>query len=90
MVGVRVRNGGSAAAPAGYRVIWRSAGPTIGCEWPGPALAPGELRWLQCEYTYGGWNPNYTTTGIVDVDNDVAESNETNNQLVLMVNVRPD
>jgi hypothetical protein len=90
MVGLHIHNGGTAAVPAGYRVIWNCAGPTLGCQWTGPALAPGEARWLQCEFTYSGWNPNYTTTGIVDVDNDVAESNETNNQLVLMVNVRPD
>jgi hypothetical protein len=60
-------------------VIWRSAGATLGCEWPNRTLAAGANQWLQCEYTYGGWNNKYTTTGVVDVDRDVDE----------LVDVRP-
>ncbi len=89
MVGVRIRNrGGTDAGP--FKVIWRSAGPTIGLQWNVSSLAAGQARWLQDQYTYGGWNPNYTTTAVVDVDDEVAEADETNNELVLMVNVRPD
>lgn len=89
MAGIRIHNGGGTDAGA-FRAIWRAAGPTVGCEWPVASLASGAARWLQCEFTYSGWNPNYTTTGVVDVDDDVAEADETNNELVLMVNVRPD
>jgi hypothetical protein len=89
MVGVRIRNRGGTGAGF-FRVIWRAAGPTLGCQWNVSSLAAGDARWQQCEFTYGGWNPNYTTTGVVDVDDDVAEADETNNELVLMVNVRPD
>ncbi len=88
-VGIRIHNGGGTDAGA-FRALWRAAGPTVGCEWSVGSLAAGAARWLQCEFTYSGWNPNYTTTGVVDVDDDVAEADETNNELVLMVNVRPD
>ncbi len=89
MVGVRVRNrGGTDAGP--FRVIWRAAGPTLGLQWNVSSLAAGDARWLQDEFTYSGWNSNYTTTAVADVDDDVAEADETNNELVLMVNVRPD
>jgi len=88
-VGVRIHNGGTVEA-SGFRVIWRAAGPTIGCEWPDRTLDAGDDQWLQCEYTYGGWNPNYTTTGVVDVDLAVDELNEDNNEYSEPVNVRPD
>ena len=88
MAGVRVHNGGGSDSGP-FKVIWRSAGPTIGCEWEVSNLGPGAAQWQQCEYTYPGWNNNYTTTGVVDVDGDVDELNEDNNALVLMVNVRP-
>ena len=87
-VGVRIHNGGTVEA-SGFNVVWRSAGPTIGCEWPADPIAPGGARWYQCEYTYGGWNPNYTTTAIVDADGDVDELDEDNNVLTLVVNVQP-
>jgi hypothetical protein len=89
MAGIRIHNGGGTDAGP-FRAIWRAAGPTVGCEWNEGSLAAGAARWLQCEFTYSDWNPNYTTTGVVDVDDDVAEADETNNELVLMVNVRPD
>jgi hypothetical protein len=89
MIGLHVHNGGGVASGP-FKALWRSAGPTIGCEWNAASLGPGSVRWLQCEYTYGGWNPNYTTTGIVDVDDDVDEADEDNNELVRMLNVRPD
>jgi hypothetical protein len=89
MVGLHIHNGGGTDAGP-FRVIWRSAGPTLGCEWPVSGLDAGAAGWQQCEYTYGGWNPNYTTTGIVDVDDDVDEADEDNNELVRMLNVRPD
>ena len=89
IVGVRIHNGGGTDAGP-FRVIWRSAGPTLGCEWDVSGLDAGAARWQQCEYTYSGWNPNYTTTGIVDVDDDVDEADEDNNELVHMLNVRPD
>jgi len=89
MVGVRIHNGGNVEA-SGFKVIWRSAGPTIGYQWDGAPIAPGGARWYQCEYTYGGWNHNYTTTAIVDADGDVDELDEDNNELVLMLDVRPD
>jgi len=89
MVGIRIHNGGSTASGL-FRALWRAAGPTVGCEWSVASLAAGASTWQQCEFTYSGWNPNYTTTGVVDVDDDVDESNEDNNELVRMVNVRPD
>jgi hypothetical protein len=88
-VGCRIHNGGTVDA-SGFKVIWRSAGPTVGCEWDGVSLASGAARWQQCEYTYSGWNPNYTTTCIVDADGEVDEIDEDNNELIHMVNVRPD
>lgn len=88
-VGVHIHNGGGTDAGP-FRVIWRAAGPTLGCEWDWASLDAGDAAWPQCEYTYGGWNPNYTTTAIVDVDGEVDESDEDNNERVLMVNVRPD
>lgn len=39
--------------------------------------AHGE-RLVNCTYTYGGW-ANYETKAIADADNEVSESNETNN-----------
>jgi subtilase family serine protease len=89
MVGCRIHNGGTVDA-VGFKLIWRSAGPTIGCEWDGLTLAAGASRWEQCEYTYSGWNPNYTTTCVIDVDGEVDEIQEDNNELVHMLNVRPD
>jgi len=35
-------------------------------------------RIVTCTYTYGGW-ANYETTAVVDADNEVSESDETNN-----------
>jgi len=89
IVGCRIHNGGTVDA-SGFKVIWRAAGPTVGCEWAGLTLAAGAARWEQCNFTYSGWNPNYTTTCIVDVDGAVDEIDEDNNELILMVNVRPD
>ena len=72
-----------------FRVIWRAAGATIGCEWEVTNLAPGAAQWQECEYTYHGSNHNYTTTGMVDVDRDVDELDEDNNEYSEMVDVRP-
>jgi hypothetical protein len=89
MVGVHIHNGGNVAA-SGFKVVWRSAGPTIGCQWDADPIGPGEARWYQCDYTYSSWNPNYTTTAIVDPDGVVDELDDDNNELVKMLNVRPD
>ncbi|HUW96028.1 MAG TPA: CARDB domain-containing protein [Anaerolineae bacterium] len=89
MVGLHIHNGGDTDAGP-FRVIWRSAGPTVGYEWNVSGLDAGAASWQQCEYTYSGWNHNYTTTGIVDVDDDVDEADEDNNELVKMLDVRPD
>ncbi len=87
-VRVAVYNGGN--APAGHqRVIWRAAGPTVGCEWDIASLAALGGRVLNCTYTYSGWNPNYITTAVADVDDEVAESDEENNSRELVVNVQP-
>ena len=88
-VGCRIHNGGTVDA-VGFKLIWRSAGPTVGCEWDGLTLAAGASRWEQCSYTYSGWNPNYTTTCVIDVDGEIDEIHEDNNELVHMLNVRPD
>lgn len=88
-VGCHIHNGGTVEA-TGFKVIWRAMGSTVGCEWDVASLAPGAARWPQCEYTYGTWDPNYTTTCIVDADGDVDEIDEDNNELTLVVNVRPD
>jgi subtilase family serine protease len=89
IVGCRIHNGGTVDA-SGFKLIWYAAGPTIGCTWDGLTLAAGAARWEQCNFTYSGSNPNYTTTCIVDVDGAVDEIDEDNNELILMVNVRPD
>jgi len=89
IVGCRIHNGGTVDA-SGFKLIWYAAGSTIGYEWDGLTLAAGAARWEQCNFTYSGWNPNYTTTCIVDVDGAVDEIDEDNNERVLMVNVRPD
>lgn len=45
-------------------------------------LEAGEEVEVRCEdYVYGGWS-NYKTSAIVDVDDDVTESDETNNEQV--------
>ena len=86
--GVRIHNGGTVDSGP-FRVIWRAAGAMIGCEWEVTNLAPGAAQWQECEYTYHGWNDNYTTTGVVDVDRDVDELDEDNNEYSEMVDVRP-
>lgn len=88
MVGIRIHNGGGTDAGP-FRALWRSSGANVGCEWSVASLAAGASGWQQCEYTYTSW-ANYTTTGVVDVDGEVDESNEDNNELVRMANVRPD
>ena len=89
MAGIRIHNGGGTDAGP-FRALWYAAGPTVGCEWDVASLAAGASIWKECPFTYAGSNPNYTTTGVVDVDDEVAEADETNNELVRMVNVRPD
>lgn len=86
--GVRIHNGGTVDSGP-FRVIWRAAGATIGCEWEVTNLAPGAAQWQECEYTYHGWNHNYTTTAVVDVDPDVDEVDEDNNEYSEIVDVRP-
>jgi len=86
--GVRIHNGG-AVDSGPFRVIWVAAGATMGCEWEVTNLAPGAAQWQECEYSYPGWNHNFTTTGVVDVDRDVDELDEDNNEYSEMVDVRP-
>ena len=86
--GVRIHNAG-AVDSGPFRVIWIAAGVTIGCEWEVTNLAPGAAQWQECEYSYPGWNHNYTTTGVVDIDRDVDELDEDNNEYSEMVDVRP-
>ena len=89
IVGCRIHNGGTVDA-SGFKLVWYAAGPTVGCEWPDLTLAAGASRWEQCNFTYSGWNPNYTTTCIVDADGAVDEIDEDNNEWVESLNVRPD
>jgi hypothetical protein len=85
---VRIHNGGTVDSGP-FRVIWIAAGAAIGCEWEVTNLAPGGAQWQECEYTYHGWDEDYTTTAVVDVDRDVDELDEDNNEYSESLDVRP-
>jgi hypothetical protein len=77
---VRVTNNGS--VPVGrFVVVWLSNQTRPGCDWVVPKLEPGESKNLKCRFTYDG-NPtaSYWTTLIVDSQNQITESDESNNR----------
>lgn len=43
-------------------------------------------RVVSCEYTYGGWS-TYETKVVADSENEISESNETNNSIIRIIRV---
>lgn len=81
-VRVRAHNAGDANS-GGFKVEWygltTSANP--GCNWNvnGGLVAGGSVL-LECDYSFASWYPiNKTTIVYIDTDDDVDESDETNN-----------
>lgn len=81
-VRVRAHNAGTADS-GGFKMEWygltTSANP--GCTWNvnGGLVAGGSVL-LECDYSFASWYPiNKTTIVYIDTDDDVDESNETNN-----------
>jgi len=81
-----IQNRGTADAGP-FKWQWLSAGPTVGFEGMAGGLAAGASLDVEKTYWYGGW-AHYTSTAIADVDDAVAESDETNNRRTLEVPVK--
>ncbi len=86
-VTVVVKNQGDQAAGA-FTVQWWSSWALVGCNWPVLQLNPGESKTLTCDYTYGGWS-TYDVKAVADPNNQVAETNENNNELGRKLQVKP-
>ena len=80
-----VRNAGTGSAGAST-LSFKVGGETTPPTYPVPALAPGATYTVQRQLTLGVAQ-NYLITVIVDVNNNVAESNEANNQRTDTVSV---
>lgn len=57
---------------------WWPASSAAACDKKIDKLAVGDVKTVECDYTYGGW-ANYATKAVVDSENDVEESDENNN-----------
>jgi subtilase family serine protease len=76
-VTIVIGNKGLAASAESYWEWWATSSKQ-GCKKKVGAISAGGASTVQCEYTYSSWS-NYTTKVIVDSQNDVNESNESNN-----------
>lgn len=76
-VKIGIYNQGNKAA-GGFWWEWWAASAVRPCRERIDSLAAHGGRIVTCTYTYGGWS-TYTTKAVADVDNEVVESNETNN-----------
>lgn len=90
-IDIQVKVTNNSSVPAGrFSVVWLSNQTRPGCDWVVPRLEPGESKNLECRFTYDG-NPtaSYWTTLIVDSQNQVAESDESNNRRDTTLKVAP-
>ena len=80
-VSVSIYNNGNTESGNFVWEWWAAtAAPTYVCRATVPNIVPHGGRVMTCTYTYVGWTgPGYESKAIVDVDNNVNESNETNN-----------
>jgi len=77
---VTVKNQGSKPAGAFHVAWWASvSAPSHACYWPVSGLAENESIRLTCSHAYPSWYANITTRAIADVEDSVAELDETNN-----------
>lgn len=72
-----IGNKGQAASAESYWEWWATAAKQI-CKKKVDVIAAGGVSTIKCDYTYEDWG-DYTTKVIVDSQNDVDESNESNN-----------
>lgn len=78
-VRVTIANHGNAEA-AGFNVYWKPEGATfIGCSWDVGSIGPGAELTLTCDYQGYPQPGTFNWGARVDTDNEVAESNENNN-----------
>jgi subtilase family serine protease len=76
-VTIVIGNKGLAASAESYWEWWATSSKQ-GCKKKVGAISAGGASTVQCNYTYSSWS-NYTTKAVVDSQNDVDESNESNN-----------
>lgn len=86
-VRVGVYNQGNAPAGA-FSVEWWATSAAKGCDWDLASLVAKGGRILTCTYTYGGW-ANYTVRAIADAGGAINESDESNNERAMAVQVQP-
>lgn len=89
-VSVTIKNQGQTNAGQ-FKVYWLAGETfTISCQWVIPALAAGASITQTCNtYQYGATHTNITTTVMVDTDgNAVDESDESNNEATLNIEVK--
>jgi subtilase family serine protease len=76
-VEITIKNKGETDA-GGFKWEWWSNHASSSCDGEVDGLAAGESKDVSCKYTYGSWS-TYATKAVVDVDDEVNESNEGNN-----------
>jgi len=82
-VRIGVFNQGGASTGGSYVVHWYglSSYSEPSCSWTVNATKPQGSRVLECDFAFPEWYPHdRTSLVVVDADNDVAESNENNNE----------
>ena len=79
-VKIGIYNKGNKAATAFYWEWWPAAS-SAHCRQRIDSLAARGGRIVYCTYTYGGWTggSGYPSKAVADADNEVSESDETNN-----------
>lgn len=78
-VSVTIYNQGNSSSGDFWWEWWATtSAPSYACRERVSSLPARGGRVVSCTYTYGGW-ANYTTKAIADVNNEVNESNESNN-----------
>jgi subtilase family serine protease len=76
-VSITIKNKGDTDADSFWWEWWPTAYGKF-CREKIDGLDAGDDKTVSCTYTYGGW-ANYATKAVADADNDVSESDETNN-----------
>jgi len=78
---ITIKNGGEVASGP-FWWEWKATWAITACRQRiSDGIAAHGERLVTCTYTYSGW-ANYETKAIVDADNEVTESNETNNTYI--------
>lgn len=78
IVTIGLHNQGDAATGPFWWEWWPTAHSYACRERISGGIAAGGERIVTCTYTYGGWS-NYPTKAVADTDNEIDESDETNN-----------